>query len=122
MTQYIITILAGLLAGAAGAMGLGGGSILLMYLTLIAGMAQFRAQGINLLFFIPCALSALFMHQRRGRVPWNIVIPMICWGLPFALAGFVLGNKLGGESIGKIFGIFLVILGIREIFGTKQLK
>lgn len=119
MQHYIITILAGLLAGAAGAMGLGGGSILLMYLTLIAGVGQLSAQGINLIFFIPCALSALLMHQRRGRVPWDIVIPMICWGMPFAFAGFMLGDRLGGEGMGKIFGIFLVVLGVRELFGGK---
>ncbi len=119
MNEYIVTIVAGLLAGAAGAMGLGGGSILLMYLTLMAGIPQLSAQGINLIFFIPCALSALFMHQKRGRVPWDIVIPMICWGLPFALAGFMLGDRLGGRGMGKIFGIFLLLLGIRELFAIN---
>ena len=112
--------LAGLLSGAAGAMGLGGGSILLLYLTLIAGTAQLHAQGINLLFFLPCALTALLMHQKRGRVPWDIVLPMTCWGLPFALAGFALSHRLGGEFMGRIFGGFLLLLGTRELFGRKR--
>lgn len=117
MQQYLIAAIAGLLAGAAGAMGLGGGSILLMYLTLIAGMGQLHAQGINLIFFIPCALVSLLMHQRQGRIPWGIVLPVIGWGLPFALAGFALSGRLGGDFMSKIFGGFLVVLGVREIFG-----
>lgn len=120
MRQYIIAALGGLLAGAAGAMGLGGGSILLLFLTLLMGVGQLRAQGINLIFFIPCALTALLLHQKRGRVPWDIVIPMVCWGLPCAVAGFALGSRLGGEFMGKIFGVFLLALGVREIFGGTE--
>lgn len=120
MRQIIIAALAGLLAGAAGAMGLGGGSILLLYLTLMAGMGQLHAQGINLIFFIPCALTALVLHQKRGRVPWDIVIPMIAWGLPFAFAGFALSHRLGGTFMGKVFGAFLLLLGVRELFGGKE--
>lgn len=120
MRQFILAALAGLLAGAAGAMGLGGGSILLMVLTLVAGVGQFRAQGINLLFFIPCALTALFLHQRRGRVPWELVLPMICWGLPCAVGGFLLSRRLGGEFMSKIFGGFLLALGAKELFGSHH--
>ena len=48
---------AGFAAGALGAMGLGGGSVLILYLTLCAGLPQLQAQGINLTFFLPCAAS-----------------------------------------------------------------
>ncbi len=115
MDVSMTAMLAGLLAGAAGALGLGGGSILMIYLTLIAGTGQLQAQGINLIFFIPCAITALLMHQSSGRVPWKLVVPTVCWGLPFALAGFAMSEKLGGNLMGKVFGGFLVILGVKEI-------
>ena len=44
---YISAFLTGILAS----MGLGGGMILILYMTLIAGMEQLTAQGVNLLFF-----------------------------------------------------------------------
>ena len=56
----IWTVLAGLLSGALGAMGLGGGGVLVIYLTLAAQMEQTTAQGVNLLLFIPCALLPSF--------------------------------------------------------------
>ena len=60
--------IAGILSGIIGAMGIGGGGILIIYLTLFADMEQMAAQGINLLFFIPCAVVALIIHIRKGRI------------------------------------------------------
>ena len=50
------TILAAFFSGLAGSLGLGGGGVLVLYLALALGMSQLKAQGINLLFFIPCAV------------------------------------------------------------------
>ena len=55
-------ILIGFLAGFAGGLGVGGGGILLLYLTAFTETSQLSAQGINLLFFLPVAFSALFAH------------------------------------------------------------
>lgn len=120
MEQYIISSVAGFLAGTAGAMGLGGGSILLLYLTLFANVEQLRAQGINLLFFIPCALSALWIHHREGRIQWRIVLPSAVYGIIGAAAGYWLGGMIGGEWLGKIFGVFLLALGGRELLHRKS--
>ena len=54
----------GFLAGFAGGLGVGGGGILLLYLTAFAGVEQLSAQGINLLFFLPPSvllLSVIFL-------------------------------------------------------------
>ncbi len=120
MPTAMIAALAGFLAGTAGAMGLGGGSILLLYLTLVAGEDQLHAQGINLLFFIPCATAALWLHQTEGRVPWRVVVPTALWGLPGAAMGFWLSGRLGGQGTGKLFGMFLLALGVRELLFPPQ--
>ena len=57
---------AGFLSGVFGAMGLGGGGVLIIYLTGIVNTEQALAQGINLLFFIPCAIVAVFMHAKKS--------------------------------------------------------
>lgn len=120
MWEYVISSAAGFLAGTAGAMGLGGGSILLLYLTLFANVEQLRAQGINLIFFIPCALAALWLHHREGRVEWRIVLPSAVYGIIGAAAGYWLGGFIGGEWLGKVFGVFLLALGARELLHRRQ--
>lgn len=120
MWQYVISAAAGFLAGTAGAMGLGGGSILLLYLTLFANTEQFRAQGINLIFFIPCAFVALWIHHKEGRIQWRTVLPTAIYGILGATIGYWLGGFLGGKWLGKIFGVFLLALGARELFHRKN--
>lgn len=120
MQQYLISAAAGFLAGMAGAMGLGGGSILLLCLTLFAGTQQLRAQGINLIFFIPCALVALWLHHKEGRIQWRTVLPIAVYGILGSAAGYWLSGFLGGKWLGKIFGIFLLALGLRELLHRKN--
>lgn len=119
MSGWLIASLAGLLSGMAGAMGLGGGSVLLLYLTLWAGVPQLQAQGINLLFFIPNAIVALLIHSRSGLVQWRTALTCAAGGLIGAAGGFLLAEKISGGGLGKVFGIFLLVLGVRELFSRK---
>lgn len=57
---------AGILSGLLGAMGLGGGGILIIYLSIFTSIPQAQAQGINLLFFLPTAVLALIVYQRKS--------------------------------------------------------
>lgn len=107
--------LAGLLAGAAGSMGLGGGSILLLYLTLIAGVEQSAAQGINLMFFLPCALVSVIASLRAGLIAKRQALVGIALGLPGAVAGCLLAGWLGGDWLRKVFGAYMLVLGVREL-------
>ena len=68
----IADYIAGILSGFIGALGLGGGGILIIYLTLIKGLPQTQAQGMNLVFFIPIALSALIMHTKNRLIDWKL--------------------------------------------------
>lgn len=114
MSGWIIPTLAGLLAGMAGAMGLGGGSILLLYLTLIAGTDQLAAQGINLMFFLPCALASVLFSAKTGLIAMKEALLMIAAGIPGALAGCLVAGMLGG-SLRTLFGVYMLLLGAREL-------
>lgn len=116
MSGWLISSLAGLLAGAAGAMGLGGGSILLLWLTLAVGTGQLAAQGINLVFFLPCALTAVVFSAVKGLLPKREVLLGIAAGLPGALAGYMLADRLGGDTLRTLFGAYMLLLGVRELF------
>ena len=109
-------ILAGLLSGLTASMGLGGGAVLIIYLTLFAGVDRITAGGINLLFFIPISLLAVIIYAVRKEIKWKTVIPISLLGLLGAVAGMWLIDFLGNEWIGKIFGGILVIMGLKETF------
>ena len=115
MSGWIIASAAGLLAGMAGAMGLGGGSILLLYLTLIAEVDQVTAQGINLMFFLPCALVSSVFSLRSGLVDKRQALIGIALGLPGAIAGCFLAGWLGGDWLRQLFGVYMLALGAREL-------
>ena len=67
----ISALLAGLFSGILGGMGLGGGGILIIYLSLFTDIKQLTAQGINLLFFIPIGLIALTIYAFKKQIKWK---------------------------------------------------
>ena len=124
----IAALLAGLLSGIIGAMGLGGGAVLIIYLAVFTDTPQLKAQGINLLFFLPVGLIAVIIYAVKKKTRWKTVLPMAAGGILGAVAGLFLTDTLGGDLTAKIFGGLLIILGVKEIFikknknGNKPLK
>lgn len=113
-------LIAGLFAGTAGAMGLGGGAVLIIHLALFTDTPQLESQGINLLFFIPIALAAVTVYAIKKNIRWRLVLKTAVWGLVGSAAGLMLTDSIGGEITGKIFGGLLIIMGGLEIFGKKE--
>ncbi len=117
----IAALLAGLFSGIIGAMGLGGGAILVIYLAVFTSTDQLTAQGINLLFFIPIGLLAVIIYACKKKIKWKITVPEALFGLLGSAGGLMLTDMLGGKITAKIFGGLLVLLGISEIFwGSKN--
>ena len=115
----IAALLAGLFSGILGAMGLGGGAVLIIYLTLFTETDQLTAQGINLLFFIPCALLAVTIYAFKRKIKWRITLRIAAWGILGTALGLSLTSFLGGDITAKIFGALLIIIGVMEIFKRK---
>lgn len=109
-------LLAGLMSGIIGGMGLGGGAVLIIYLTVFKNTEQLRAQGINLLFFIPIALVAVIIYAFKKQIKWRTTLPLAAGGILGAVGGFYLTNFIGGNFTAKLFGGFLILLGLKEIF------
>lgn len=112
----ILEILAGFLSGIISGMGIGGGTILIPALTLFLNINQHTAQGVNLLFFIPTAIVALFIHKKNGNLQLKTALPLILWGIIGALLGSFLAIKLNQEFLKKMFGVFLFAMGGYEIY------
>ena len=115
-------ILSSIAAGFLGAMGLGGGSLLLLYLTLVQGMEQLTAQGINLVFFIPCAALALLFHTKNRLVNWSLAFKIVPWGLAGAFVGWWLAGWLQTDMLAKVLGFVLLTMGLKELFSKNKTK
>ncbi len=112
----IAALLAGLFSGIIGGMGLGGGAVLIIYLTVFADTPQLKAQGINLLFFIPIAITAVAIYAYKKQIKWRTVLPLAAGGILGSVGGFFLTDIIGGSLTSKLFGAFLILLGVKEIF------
>lgn len=113
-------LLAGLFSGIIGAMGLGGGAVLIIYLSLFTDMPQLKSQGINLLFFIPTAAAAVTVYALKKQINWKTVLKVALWGLLGAAVGIYFADLLGGKLTSKLFGGLLIVMGLIEIFGKKS--
>lgn len=116
MTDWLIPLLAGAVTGVLSGFGVGGGSLLLIYMTNFGGVAQNLAQGINLLYFLPTAAASLPAHAKNGYIEKAALLPAILAGLAgTALAAWV-ATSMEVEWLRKCFGVYLLIIGIKELF------
>lgn len=116
MLQSVILFLIGLASGVISGMGIGGGTILIPALVLFVKPEQHIAQSVNLLFFIPTAVIALIVHIKNKQIDFKMAVPIIVCGLAGAFLGSRLALTMQGPSLRRWFGIFLVCMGIYEMF------
>ena len=111
-----MSILAGILCGILSGFGIGGGSLLMVWMTAAMGIDQKIAQGINLLYFLPTSAAALIFHIRNKMICWKAVIPAAVCGCITAGLSAWLAATLEVGLLRKLFGGFLLIVGVTEFF------
>ena len=115
-------ITAGVLAGIISGMGIGGGTILIPALLFLQDMNQQQAQGINLIYFVPTAVIALITHIKNKNVEVKAVKSIVLTGLIGAAAGAFLAVRMDATLLRKFFGGFLLIMGLSELYKSKNKK
>lgn len=118
----ILEFLVGLVTGIISGFGIGGGSLLILYLTAVAGVDQYTAGGINLLYFIGCAPAALVSHIRNKRIEWRAVLFCALAGVVTSVAAAWLGARLQVELLRRLFGVLLLYIGFKELFAKAPDK
>ena len=106
----------GLLLGFLSGLGIGGGSLLLLWLTLALGIDSTTARGINLLFFLPASAISCFVRWKQGSLNPKTVLPAIFSGCIGSGLGIWIAKELDTEILQKGFGLLLLATGIRELF------
>lgn len=116
----IWAILIGLATGILSGFGVGGGSLLLLYLTMFAGVSQYRAGGINLLYFIACAPAALVSHIKNQLVEWNAVKWSVAAGVPASILAAIGAAGMNVSWLRRLFGVLLLYIGCKELFTKRK--
>lgn len=115
-----MNILIGFLTGLAASMGLGGGFILIIYLTVFWGVGQAAAQGVNLLFFLPIALFSAIIHSKNKLIEWKIVPFSVVAGVIGAALGSFLSFTLDETVLRMMFAGLVLLIGLKEVFYRKK--
>ena len=113
-------IIASAAAGLLGAMGFGGGGVLILYLTMVLSVKQIAAQGINLIFFIPSAIIGLIIHIKHHLIKFKQILPILISAIPGVALGLYLTTVISNEMLSKIFGGILVIMGLKELLTRNK--
>ena len=111
LSSLVIGTVLGFLSG----LGIGGGSLLILWLTLVNGMEQEMARTVNLLFFLPAAVVACYYRKKQGTLDVKKMVPAIAAGCIGAVLGTRLGGNLDTSLLKKGFGVLLLATGIREV-------
>ena len=122
MSAFLLPFLCGLGAAVISAWGVGGGTLLLLVMTLFLGVDQRTAQGINLLFFLPTALSALLCHRKNGCLDTPTLSAAVHIAVPAALLGAWIAMAVDVEILRRPFGIYLLLSGISLLLPQKSAK
>lgn len=120
MTDWILPFLCGLGASVISAWGVGGGTLLLLVMTLFLGVDQRTAQGINLLFFLPTAASALICHWKNGYLDKPALKAAVPPAVILALVGAWAATALDVELLRKPFGVYLLLSGVSLVWPGKK--
>jgi len=116
-----MSVIAGFLSGLTASMGLGGGFILIIYLTFFGKVdSQSAAGGINLLFFLPIAFVSVLIHLKNKLIEKNILLVTAAAGIVGVGAGVLLLGFLDEKMLRKLFAVLLITVGLRETFHKNK--
>lgn len=115
LESLTVSIFTGILLGFLSGLGVGGGSLLILWLTLVLGMDHHNARVLNLLFFIPTALIASLFRWKQGVLDFKKILPAIIGGCISAAIFSLISKHIDSTLLKKLFGILLLLTGIREL-------
>lgn len=114
------SILVGTLLGFLAGLGVGGGSLLVLWLTAVVGTDPQTARAINLLFFLPAALIACIFRKQQRQLELKKLLPAILAGSIAAGLFSYLGRDLDTSLLKKLFGGLLIVTGMKELFYKQK--
>ena len=120
MKEWILPALFGFATGILSSWGVGGGTLLLLCMTLFLGVDQTSAQGINLLYFLPTAAVGLLVHRKNGYLDKAALRALIPLGTLCAAGAALLATVVDITFFRRPFGIFLLFAAFSLLLQKKD--
>ena len=120
MVKWLLPFLAALGTGVLSSWGVGGGTLLLVLMTLFLGVGHREAQAINLLFFLPTAGISLFFHRKNGFLDREVWRQAAVPGTLASLLGALAALAVDVSLLRKPFGVFLLYSGGSMLLSARK--
>lgn len=115
LNTFPVAILVGTVLGFISGLGVGGGSLLILWLTLVLNVEASTARMMNLLFFLPAAVLSCLFRWKKSRLSLKKLLPAVIAGCLSAVAFSHIGQEMDIGRMKKLFGVLLLVTGIREL-------
>lgn len=116
MIEKYMVIVFGIISGIFTALGMGGGTILILLFGIFTNIEQHLIHGVNLIFFIPTSCVAIYMNNKMHLINYDISKIIILGGIFGAIIGSKIAFFIDSKSLKKYLGFFLLIIAILEIY------
>lgn len=116
MVSFVMNLTVATAMGFLAGMGVGGGSLLLLWLTQVTMLEQTQARILNLLFFMPAATVSTIFHRKNGKIDKKPAVVAAIAGCSAAIIFSFISKTIDLTLLKKLLGVLLVLTGIREIF------
>ena len=133
LAGWLAALSVGLLAGAiSGLVGIGGGAVMVPFLYFFLAHPELSgahvlhsdqaviAHATSLLVIVPISVRGAWLYHREGLVEWNAVWRMGIASVVTAVLGARVAILIPGEVLKVAFGVFLLIIATRMMFGKKR--
>lgn len=118
--SYAFDFIAAIITAALAGMGVGGGGLLVLWLTFVIGMEQITAQGVNIIFYICASAASLIVHIKNRRLPLGSIVILALTGAAGAVGGCIVANMIKADLLRRLFGGFLAAAGVALLFRKSE--
>lgn len=116
LNTWPMALLVGTVLGILAGLGVGGGSLLILWLTLVLDTPYSEARITNLMFFLPSAIIATFLRSKEKAISIKRIWPAVLAGCIGAALVSLIGKNIELALLKRLFGGLLLFTGIRELF------
>ena len=113
-TLYVALVAFGVVVGVmSGLLGVGGGTLVVPFLTLAVGLSQHAAEATSLLVILPTAIAGSLALRRRGVGDLGLALRFGVFGAVGSVLGALLALALPGSTLRLVFAVFVGIVGLK---------
>lgn len=95
---------------------MGGGTVLILLLSLFLNVEQHIAQSTNVIFFVPTSIAAIIVSLKNKNINLKVAVPICLWGMIGAAIGAYISTKMDMHVLRKCFGFFLILIAIYQTY------